>query len=241
MDERLGFRGAAARRSTTLRSPANPRLMPRVCSSGLAQRHKHPPVRRNMDFLRPVELGLARASGRRARTKNRILVIFKAKKGDHMHLVSEFDYRNAKAIINNINPMILHRITNVLTANDLNIQLQEGRSQRDLSKQVQSWFELAGWEKEVPPMSVPDMRYDLYDGGIPIEIEIGHKRLIYADFFEFMADYSNSNIQVAIMIVTNDSNTFGHNWHCDLVSTKNKINAIKNIYLVPTYIVGIDP
>ena len=36
----LRVRAAAARRSPTLRSPANPRLMPRVCSYGLAQRRR---------------------------------------------------------------------------------------------------------------------------------------------------------------------------------------------------------
>ena len=82
---------------------------------------------------------------------------------------------------------------------------------------------------------------DLVKEDIPIEIELGHQRLVYADFFEFMADYSNGHIPLAIMIVTGDPKKFGHTWHNSLESTKRKILAIKETFLVPVLVIAVDP
>lgn len=46
------------------------------------------------------------------------------------------------------------------------------------------------------------MRYDLYDGRMPIEIELGHERLVYPDVFEFLADDSAGHIPAGAMIIT---------------------------------------
>ena len=83
------------------------------------------------------------------------------------------------------------------------------------------------------------MRYDLKKGRVPVEIEIGHQRVVYADFFEFMADHSNGRIDVAVMIVVDNPLDFGHAWHCSVQSTQRKIESIKLIYNVPTLVLGI--
>lgn len=54
----------------------------------------------------------------------------------------------------------------------------------------------------MPSVAVPGMRYDLYDGRMPIEIELGHERLVYPDVFEFLADDSAGHIPAGAMIIT---------------------------------------
>jgi len=56
-----------------------------------------------------------------------------------------------------------------------------------------------------------------------------------------MADYSNGHIQLGIMIVSEDPNKFGHTWHNSLESTKRKILAIKETFLVPVLVIAVDP
>ena len=114
-------------------------------------------------------------------------------------------------------------------------------AQRRLSAQVQEWFTKKDWNKEQPAFSIGELRYDLVKENIPIEIEIGHQRLVYADFFEFMADYSKGHIPLGIMIVTGNPDKFGHKWHNSLESTKRKILAIKETFLVPMLIIAVDP
>jgi len=158
-----------------------------------------------------------------------------------VRIVEEFNYRNAEAVINAVDPGLLSRVRGVLTASTSTINLAVAGSQRALSSQVQQWFRAVGWHHEVPSVAVPGMRYDLYDGRVPIEIELGHERLVYPDFFEFLADYSAGHIPAGVMIVTQSPRAFGHSWHCSLASTRRKILAIANVYLVPTLIIGIDP
>src|SRR5690348_9270781 len=131
-----------------------------------------------------------------------------------MKIVREFDYRNASAVIDGIDPSILRQVREILTDTRSDLNLVSDGKARSLSSQVQSWFVAAGWKSEVPAKAVPGMRYDLHNGRLPIEIELGHERLVYPDFFEFMADYSQMHIPAAVMIVTATPARFGHSWHC---------------------------
>lgn len=158
-----------------------------------------------------------------------------------MRIVREFDYRNAVAVIDGINSSILSGVRKILTSPGATINLAASGKQRYLSSQVQQWFTVAGWKSEVPAIAVPGMRYDLHNGVVPIEIELGHERLVYPDFFEFMADHSAMHIPAAIMIATGTPSLFGHAWHCSIASTERKIMAIQSAYLVPTLVIGIDP
>jgi len=101
-----------------------------------------------------------------------------------MKVVSEFNYRNAKEILEKKSPYILKEIYDILNDPDNRIDLTGTGSQRRLSAQIQDWFIRKGWRKEQPAFSIGDLRYDLLKNNIPIEIEIGHQRLVYADFFK---------------------------------------------------------
>ena len=85
------------------------------------------------------------------------------------------------------------------------------------------------------------MRYDLLKSDVPIEIEIGHERLVYAVFFKFLADYSQRKIPAGVMVVTQNPKDFGHNWHNSLESTRRKIEAISSALLVPILVLGLQP
>jgi hypothetical protein len=94
----------------------------------------------------------------------------------------EYDYRNAKAVLHHLVPDILDEIYGILTDPENQIDLTSKGAQRSLSKQVQKWFIVRGWKSEVPSFAIPDMRYDLVKADIPIEIELGHQRLVFPDF-----------------------------------------------------------
>ena len=159
-----------------------------------------------------------------------------------MKLAGEFDYRNAKAILQAVAPQLLGEIYDVLQHVESKMNLAaEGQAQRKLSTQLKKWFVAKGWKEEQPAFSVPGMQYDLLKDRVPIEIEIGHERLVFPDFFEFLADYSNGHIAVAVMIVTGNPKALGHNWHCSLRSTQRKIESVKGVYLVPTLVIAVDP
>ena len=160
-----------------------------------------------------------------------------------MKVVREFNYRNAKEIIEKIDPVILKDIYSILDNPKNQIKLEIGNNkQRELSKPIQNLFlKLKGWKDEHSVFTIADLKYDLVKSSIPVEIEIGHERLVYADFFKFLADFSNSYIPAAIMVVTNDSKKFGHSWHNSLDKTKKKIESISKVYLVPILVIGIDP
>lgn len=159
-----------------------------------------------------------------------------------MIITDEMDYRNAKAVLRSVAPDTLDEIYEILTSSAHEIELSEKEGkQRTLSKQVQNWFVSRGWNAEVPSCAVPDMRYDLVKDDVVIEIELGHQRLVFADFFEFMADFSKQFIPAAVMIVTGDPNKFGHNWHCSIESTRRKIESVKDVFFVPVLVIGVDP
>src|SRR3989338_7077016 len=143
-----------------------------------------------------------------------------------MKIVDEFNYRNAKEILAKAYPQILEEIYSILNDEKHVIDLSITVSQRKLSRQIQGWFANSGWKMEQSCFSIASLKYDLLKGNIPIEIEIGHKRLVYADFFEFMADYSKCHIPLGIMIVAGDSKKFGHIWHNSMSSTMSKIESI---------------
>lgn len=161
-----------------------------------------------------------------------------------MNIFDIFDYRNAKAIINATYPKLLAEIYGILTDpnNVLEIATVEGK-QRNLSKQVKQWFLGQDWNEERSCFAIPEMKYDLLKEGIPvpIEVELGHQRLVFPDFFEFLADFSKGHIPAAIMIVTGTPQLFGKDWHCSLSSTKRKILAIQEIFLVPVLVIAVDP
>ncbi len=76
---------------------------------------------------------------------------------------------------------------------------------------------------------------------VPMEIEVGHQRLVYADFFKFLADYSQNRIPAGLMIVTGTPERYGHSWHNSLASTRRKLEAISSVFLVPILIIAVDP
>jgi len=162
-----------------------------------------------------------------------------------MKIGDEFDYRNAKAIIQKDNPQLLKEVYSILNnpKNKLKLEQKKGKKQRRLSEQIKEFFlKNKDWEKEFPPKSLPNMAYDLLkDKRFPIEIEIGHMRLVYADFFEYLLEYSKDFIKAGIMIVCNDPLKFGKKWQNSLESTRRKIESIKETFLVPVLVIGVDP
>jgi hypothetical protein len=158
-----------------------------------------------------------------------------------MKISQEFDYRNAMAVLEASHKGVVAEIRSILTDPQHQLDLVLKGKQRDLSAQVQQWFVDSGWEKEQPTFAIPDMRYDLLKGTIPIEIELGHQRLVFPDFFEFLADYSKGRIPGAVMVVTGDPDLFGHDWHCSLESTRRKIEAVQEVFLAPLLVIAVDP
>ena len=159
-----------------------------------------------------------------------------------MKIVNTYDYRNALGILKSTKKGIIDGVFSILNdkSNFLILGPRKGE-QQDLSKQIQKIFVNASWKEEQPLFSVPDLRYDLLKENIPIEIEIGHQRLVYAVFFKFLSDYSNEKIPAGIMIVTENPKSFGHTWCNSRESTMKKIEAIKKALLVPILIIGIEP
>jgi hypothetical protein len=158
-----------------------------------------------------------------------------------MKIVGEFDYRNAKAILRAVAPESLDDIYSVLNDPENQIDLRAGTKQRSLSSQVKQWFVKRGWKAEQPSFAAAGMQYDLLKENIPIEIELGHQRLVFPDFFEFLADYSKEHIPAGVVIVTGTPSLFGHDWHCSLESTTRKITVVREVYLAPTLVVAVNP
>ena len=159
-----------------------------------------------------------------------------------MRVLGEFDYRNAKGILESRRSTILQEIYRLLNAEEFNLRLGpvSGKLQ-NLSRQIQRYFADKGWAMEPPMFTLPDLRYDLLKEDVPIEVEIGHERLVYAVFFKFLADYSKHRIPAGVMVVTMNPRDFGHSWHNSLESTKRKIEAIASALLVPILVLGIQP
>lgn len=160
-----------------------------------------------------------------------------------MEYYHQFSYRNALEILEKKYPYILPEIFDILFDKKNSIDLSNTESQRKLSSQVQGWFVQKGWKKEQPCFSKPlrNLKYDLSKDNIVMEIELGHQRLIYADLFKFMADYSNTFIDLGIFIVAGEPDRFGHKWHNTLESTRRKILAVQEVFLVPIFILAVNP
>lgn len=159
-----------------------------------------------------------------------------------MRIVKEYDYRNAKSILQHEDPTALRELLTTLNNPRLRLRLGAPRGgQQNISRQLQKIFFLRGWQKEKVHLTLPELRYDLFKGKIPVEIEIGHQRLVYADFFKFLIDYSAARIPAGVMIVTANPRDFGHKWHNSVDSTQGKIGSIQSLLFVPMLILGISP
>lgn len=152
------------------------------------------------------------------------------------------DYRHAYSILKSERENLLNEVFSILNdeSSSLTLETQRG-TQRNLSRQIKRFFIRAGWQDEASHFTVHDLRYDLVKDNVPIEIEIGHERLVYADFFKFLIDYSNGQIPAGIIVATENPESFGHSWHNSRGSTARKIKAIKRSLLVPILIIGIEP
>ena len=112
---------------------------------------------------------------------------------------------------------------------------------RDFSVQIQDFFIKRGWQKEASVFSASELKYDLLKKNIPIEIEIGHERLVYAVFFKYLLDYSKKKIPAGILVVTGNPEKYIQKWHNSIKSTKRKLESVENTYLVPILVLGVDP
>ena len=159
-----------------------------------------------------------------------------------MKIMDVYDYRSAHGILASRKESVLDEVLSILNDETKSLALNAARgAQRNLQSQIQRFFVKAGWERERSHFSIPDLKYDLVKEDIPIEIEIGHERLVYADFFKFLVDYSNGYIPAGIIVATENPESFGHTWHNSRESTARKIEAIKRSLLVPILVIGIKP
>jgi len=157
-------------------------------------------------------------------------------------VLGEYDYRNARGILQSRRHEVLDELYRLLNNDEFHLRLgaAAGKTQ-NLSRQLQNHLAGYGWELERPLFVLPDLRYDLLKEDVPIEIEIGHERLVYAVFFKFLADYSQRKIPAGVMIVAGNPRDFGHIWHNSLESTRRKIEAISSALLVPILVLGLKP
>lgn len=159
-----------------------------------------------------------------------------------MQIGAEFSYRYAKEILQAMAPKELRDIQSVLNNPRNVLNTTNAKTQRDYSAQIKDWFvSQKKWKAEQPCKAVPGMKYDLQKGLVSLEIEIGHQRLVFPDFFEFAADHAKQNIAAGVLIVTCDPMQFGHNWHCSLQSTKLKIASVSDWLTVPLLVIAVNP
>jgi len=159
-----------------------------------------------------------------------------------VEIEGETSYRGGREIIKQSRPEEYGTLTRLLDENvfDIDVEIPD-EGQRDISGQVQEQFISEGWESEREVANMDGTRYDLYRNEVPIEVELGHKRMVYADFFKFLADYSERDIVAGVMIVTETSEEFGKTWHNSRDSTVNKLTSVEDNYFVPLWIIGISP
>lgn len=159
-----------------------------------------------------------------------------------MQIGAQFNHRYAKEILQAVAPKELSEIQDVLNYPHNVLNANNPKTQRDFSAQIKNWFvSQKGWKAEQPCKAVPGMKYDLQKGLVSVEIEIGHQRLVFPDFFEFAADHAKQNIAAGVLIVTCDPMKFGHNWHCSLQSTKLKIASVAEWLTVPLLVIAVNP
>ena len=159
-----------------------------------------------------------------------------------MKIAAEFSYRYAEEILEALAPTELQEIRAVLNDPRNILNKEKTKKQRNYSAQIKNWFvSQKDWKVEQPCKAVPGMKYDLQKGLVCVEIEIGHQRLVFPDFFEFAADHSKQNIAAGVIIVTCDPIQFGDNWHCSLQSTKLKIASVADWLTVPLLVIAVNP
>jgi len=159
-----------------------------------------------------------------------------------MQIGAEFSYRYAREILQGVAPKELKDIQSVLNDPRNVLNTEKARKQRNYSAQIKDWFvSQKGWNAEQPCKAVPGMKYDLQKGLVCVEIEIGHQRLVFPDFFEFAADHAKQNIAAGVLIVTYDPMQFEDNWHCSLQSTKLKIASVADWLAVPLSVIAVNP
>lgn len=150
-------------------------------------------------------------------------------------------FRNGKEIIKQKSHNEYQAITSLLNSPAIDINLESDAGQRSLSNPIQQAFVEQNWEKEVPVKAISSLKYDLFRNKIPIEIELSHKRVVYADLFKFLADFSEKEIEAGVFIVAEDPMDFGNSWHNNRASTMKKVQAIEDNYFVPLWVIGISP
>lgn len=158
-----------------------------------------------------------------------------------MKFGKKFNYRHAKEILKQVDKGVYSSIRSIVGNGKYPIDLRMSGPRRTLSRQIQEYFRLHGWVAEHSCFSAPEMKYDLLNKNIPIEIELGHQRLVYADFFKFLADYTKQKIALGIILAADDPNDFGHDWHNSVESTKRKIMMISETFPVPVWVIGVKP
>lgn len=159
-----------------------------------------------------------------------------------VEILGETSYRGGREIIKQSKPEEYGTLTRILQGGIFSIDTEPpDDGQRDISGQVQRQFVEEGWKSEVKVQNMDGPKYDLYRNKVPIEVELGHRRMVYADFFKFLADYSERDIQAGVMIVTENADDFGKSWHNSRSSTLNKLEAVEDNYFVPLWIIGICP
>jgi Restriction endonuclease BglII len=156
-----------------------------------------------------------------------------------MQIGAEYSYRYAKEILQAVASEELQDIQCVLNDPRNVLNADKAKSQRDYSAQIKNWFvSQKQWKSEQRCKAVPGMKYDLQKGLVSVEVEIGHQRLVFPDFFEFAADHAKQNIAAGVLIVTHEPMLFGHDWHCSLASTKLKIASVAEWLTVPLFVVA---
>lgn len=157
-------------------------------------------------------------------------------------ILDETSFRSGREIIKQAKPEEYGTVTRLLDNAEFDIDTESpDEGQRDISGQVTSQFEAEGWETEVKVENMDGPKYDLFRNDVPIEVELGHRRMVYADFFKFLADYSERSIPAGVMVVTENADDFGKSWHNSRESTLNKLSAIEDNYFVPLWIIGVEP
>lgn len=159
-----------------------------------------------------------------------------------VEILGETSYRGGREIIKQSKPEEYGILTRLLNGNQFSINTESpDEGQRDISGQVQRQFVNEGWESEIQVKNMDGPKYDLYKNNVPIEVELGHRRMVYADFFKFLADYSERDIPAGVMITTESAEDFGKSWHNSRGSTLNKLRAVEDNYFVPLWLIGISP
>jgi len=71
-----------------------------------------------------------------------------------MKVAGEFDYRNAKALLDGTHSGLVTEVLEILKSPTTTIDLTAASGQRDLSAQLAQHFVPYGWERERPVFSV---------------------------------------------------------------------------------------